>query len=107
MDRWKWVVIDVGVILDTSASHSENFLFPTFLGAGWGTSRPDLRVPSEFLNVWCHLGPGARTQPGYEQISSQQQETIVKSEPLMTSHVWGKLSKSSELKNPTKCSSPI
>ena len=24
----KWVVIDVGVILDTSASHSENFFFP-------------------------------------------------------------------------------
>ena len=24
LDRWKWVVIDVGVILDTSASHSEN-----------------------------------------------------------------------------------
>ena len=31
MDRWKWVVIDVGVILDTSASHSENFVFSTFL----------------------------------------------------------------------------
>ena len=27
MDRWKWVVIDVGVIGDTSASHSENFFF--------------------------------------------------------------------------------
>ena len=26
MDGWKWVVIDVGVILDTSASHSEMFL---------------------------------------------------------------------------------
>ena len=24
LDRWKWVVIDVGVILDTSATHSEN-----------------------------------------------------------------------------------
>ena len=30
LDRWKWVVIDVGVILDTSASHSENFLFRHF-----------------------------------------------------------------------------
>ena len=30
MDRWKWVVIDVGVILDTSASHSENFFFDVF-----------------------------------------------------------------------------
>ena len=27
MDRWKWVVIDVGVILDTPASHSENVSF--------------------------------------------------------------------------------
>ncbi len=27
LDRWKWVVIDVGVILDTSASHYENFFF--------------------------------------------------------------------------------
>ena len=25
LDRWKWVVIDMGVILDTSANHSENF----------------------------------------------------------------------------------
>ena len=25
LDRWTWVVIDVGVILDTSASHSENY----------------------------------------------------------------------------------
>ena len=25
LDRWKWVVIDVGVILDTSAGHFENF----------------------------------------------------------------------------------
>ena len=30
LDRWKWVVIDVGVILDAFASHSENFFFPTF-----------------------------------------------------------------------------
>ena len=30
LDRWKWVVIDVGVILDTLASHSENLLFSTF-----------------------------------------------------------------------------
>ena len=30
LDRWKWVVIDVGVILDTSASHSENFFFDIF-----------------------------------------------------------------------------
>ena len=29
--RWKWVVSDVGVILDTSATHSENF-FSAFLG---------------------------------------------------------------------------
>ena len=49
LDRWKWVVIDVGVILDTLASHSENLLFlPTFFGAGWGTTWPDLRVPPEF-----------------------------------------------------------
>ena len=48
LDRWKWVVIDVGVILDTSASHSENFFFSTCFGAGWGTTRPYLRVPSEF-----------------------------------------------------------
>ena len=27
LDRWKWVVIDVGVIPDTSASHSENLFF--------------------------------------------------------------------------------
>ena len=27
LERWKWVVIDVGVILDAFASHSENF-FP-------------------------------------------------------------------------------
>ena len=26
LDRWKWVVIDVGVILDAFASHSENFV---------------------------------------------------------------------------------
>ena len=32
LDRWKWVVIDVGVILDTSARHSENLFFSTFLG---------------------------------------------------------------------------
>ena len=31
LDRWKWVVIDVGTFLDTSASHSEN-LVSTFLG---------------------------------------------------------------------------
>ncbi len=30
MDRWKWVVIDVGVILYTSASHYENFFFDIF-----------------------------------------------------------------------------
>ena len=30
LDRWKWVVIDVGVILDTSASHSENCVFRQF-----------------------------------------------------------------------------
>ena len=27
MDRWKWVVSDVGVTLDTSATHSENLFF--------------------------------------------------------------------------------
>ncbi len=31
LDRWKWVVIDVGVILDAFASHSENFFFRHFL----------------------------------------------------------------------------
>ena len=35
LDRWKWVIIDVGVILDTSAGHFENF-FSTFSAAGWG-----------------------------------------------------------------------
>jgi len=35
LDRWKCVGIDAGVILDTPASHSESFFFPTFLGAGW------------------------------------------------------------------------
>ena len=30
LDRWKWVVIDVGVILDAFASHSENFFFRHF-----------------------------------------------------------------------------
>ena len=33
LDRWKWVVIDVGVISDTSASHSENF-FVSFMFLG-------------------------------------------------------------------------
>ena len=37
LDRWKWVVIDVGVILDTSASHSENFFcFRPFSELGGG-----------------------------------------------------------------------
>ena len=36
LDRWKWVVIDVGVILDTSASHSENFFFRHFSELGGG-----------------------------------------------------------------------
>ena len=31
LDRWKWVVIDVGVILDTSATHSENCFVSTFV----------------------------------------------------------------------------
>ena len=30
LDRWKWVAIDVGVFLDTPATHSENFLFRHF-----------------------------------------------------------------------------
>ena len=30
LDRWKWVVIDVGVILDAFASHSENCFFRHF-----------------------------------------------------------------------------
>ena len=30
LDRWKWVVIDVGVILDASASNSENLFFRHF-----------------------------------------------------------------------------
>ena len=30
LDRCKWLVIDVGVILDTSASHSEIFFFDIF-----------------------------------------------------------------------------
>ena len=44
LDRWKWFVFDAGVFLDTLASHSENLLLPTFLGAGWGTTRQDLRA---------------------------------------------------------------
>ena len=40
MDRCKWLVIDVGIFLDTSASHSDFFLFSTFFGAGWGTTWP-------------------------------------------------------------------
>ena len=34
LDRWKWVVIDVGVFLDTPASHSEIFfgIFPSWVG---------------------------------------------------------------------------
>ena len=36
MDSWKWVAIDVGVILDTSASHPENFLFRRFSELGGG-----------------------------------------------------------------------
>ena len=28
--------------------------FSTFLGVGWGTTRPELRVPSEFW-LFCHL----------------------------------------------------
>ena len=44
LDRWKWVVIDVGVILDTPTSHSEHFV-STFSGAGRATTRPDLSVP--------------------------------------------------------------
>ena len=30
LDKWKWVVIDVGVTLDTSATHSENLFFDIF-----------------------------------------------------------------------------
>ena len=41
------------------------------------------------LNFSRNLGAAARNQPGYEQISRQPQETIVKQETLMTSHVWG------------------
>ncbi len=29
-DKWKWVSIDMGVILDTLAPHSEHFVFDIF-----------------------------------------------------------------------------
>ena len=48
LDSSELIVFDAGVFLDTLATHSENFFFSTFLGAGWGTTRPDLRAPSEF-----------------------------------------------------------
>ena len=83
MDRWKWVVIDVGVILDTPASHSENFFFRHFSELGGGPLGQTLGCHQNFDIFGATLGRWRATQPGYEQISSQPQETIVKSEPLM------------------------
>ena len=48
LDKWKCVVIDVGVILDTSASHSENFLFLDFFGSWVGDH---LARPQGAINV--------------------------------------------------------
>ena len=35
LDRWNCVVIDVGVILDTSASHYENFFVLSMFFQSW------------------------------------------------------------------------
>ena len=93
MDRWKWVVIDVGVILDTSASHSENCFFRHFSELGGGPLGNTLGCHQNFDLLGATLVRGRATQPGEEQISSQPQETIVKSEPLMPEACLGKKGK--------------
>ena len=45
LDRWKWVVIDVGVILDAFASHSENFFSDIFLSHVWYSKNHNNRHP--------------------------------------------------------------
>ena len=64
LDRWKWVVIDVGVILDTSATHSEN-LFSSFLG--WRLREQECGNPTLTAVVPAIAGDGRISIPGPAQ----------------------------------------
>ena len=64
LDRWKWVLIDVGVILDTPASHSGTRF--DILGSCVGTTRPHTipipQVPTQpLLPHTTHPAAGKRT----------------------------------------------
>ena len=63
LGRWKWVVIDVGVILDTSATHSENLLFSSFWGP-LGLPSPPPPIP-QYPTPRC---PAARPAGGGVQV---------------------------------------
>ena len=52
LDGWKWVVIDVGVILDTSASHSE-ICFRHFSELSGGPLSHALGCHQNFDIVFC------------------------------------------------------
>ena len=63
MDRWKCVVIDVGVILDASASHSESFVC-VFYDMFWSRAEDHSAIPQDatriltfflFVTVFCSL----------------------------------------------------
>ncbi len=48
LDSSEWVVFDVGVFLDGSAMHSENFVVRHFLELGGGPLRVSLRCHQHF-----------------------------------------------------------
>ena len=60
MDRWKWVVIDVGVVLDTPASHSENFFFRHFSELGGGPLGHSLGCHQNF-DIFSIFGAAERS----------------------------------------------
>ena len=65
LDRWKWVVIDVGVILDTSASHSENIFLDIFGSwVGDHSARPQgaIRILTFLVRPWDGGAHIARVQ---------------------------------------------
>ncbi len=71
LDRWTCVVIDVGVILDTSASRSENFLlfdiFRSWVGDQPAIPQGAIRTStcSFFRNLYFSLSYILTPTPGY------------------------------------------
>ena len=54
LDRWKWVVIDVGVFLDTPASHSESFF--VFFSTLFGPPAPPIPQDPRRRHEWVGAG---------------------------------------------------